>query len=110
MCYAFFAFLARRFSLRVLPATFFVLLPPLSLFAIGVLHTGDRSGNRDAIVSYPYAPKRKPVRESAAHVSLLCCICGSCSVWELWRVAAEGEQCEGDEGFSTAASDGDACE
>jgi hypothetical protein len=49
---AFFAFLARRFSLRVLPATFFVLLPPLSLFAIGVLQTGDRSGNREPSVSH----------------------------------------------------------
>ena len=49
---AFFAFLARRFSLRVLPATFFELLPPLSLFAIGVLQTGDRSGNREPSVSH----------------------------------------------------------
>jgi hypothetical protein len=50
--YAFFAFLARRFSFRVLPAGFFELLPPLSLFAIGVLQTGDRSGNRDTSVSH----------------------------------------------------------
>jgi hypothetical protein len=52
VCYALFAFLARRFSLRVLPATFFELLPPLSLFAIGVLQTGDRSGSRGTSISH----------------------------------------------------------
>jgi hypothetical protein len=31
-----------------------------------------------------------------AHMSLLCCIRGSSSAWELWRMASEGEQCEGD--------------
>ena len=80
VCYAFLAFLARRFSLRVLPATFFELLPPLSLFAIGVLHTGDRSGNRETIVSHPYTPQRNPVRNhpsEATHIeqeSALCAV------------------------------------
>jgi hypothetical protein len=51
------AFFARRFSLRVLPATFFVLLPPLSLFAIGVLQTGDRSGSRGSSIAYLNEPR-----------------------------------------------------
>ena len=32
-------------------------------------------------------------------MSLSCCICGSVSAWELWWVAAEGEECEGEEGL-----------
>ena len=34
----------------------------------------------------------------AAHMGLSCCMGGSVSAWELWWVAAEGEECEGDEG------------
>ena len=60
MCYAFLAFLARRFSLRVLPATFFELLPPLSLFAISALQTGDRSGSRGTSVAH--CNKLQPTR------------------------------------------------
>ena len=41
-------------------------------------------------------------RHDAAHMSLSCCICGSVSAWELWWVASEGEECEGDEGFGAA--------
>jgi len=39
-----------------------------------------------------------------AHMSLSCWIYGSGSAWELWWVAAEGEQCEGDEGLWAAFS------
>ena len=55
--YAFLAFLARRFSLRVFSATFFELLPPLSLFAIGVLQTGDRSGSRETSLAHRDKPQ-----------------------------------------------------
>jgi hypothetical protein len=35
-------------------------------------------------------------------MALSCSIRGSVSSWELWWVAAEGEECEGDEGFGSA--------
>jgi hypothetical protein len=37
-------------------------------------------------------------------------ICGSGSAWELWWVAAEGEQCEGDEGLGAVEPERDSCE
>ena len=49
-------------------------------------------------------------QSSAAHMSLSCCICGSFSAWELWRVGAKGEECEGDEGLRAVESEGDSCE
>jgi len=40
-------------------------------------------------------------------MSLFCCICGSVSAWELWWVAAEGEQGEGDEGLGAVEPERD---
>jgi len=41
---------------------------------------------------------------------LSCCMCGSVSAWEPWWVAAEGEECEGDEGFGSVESECDSGE
>jgi hypothetical protein len=43
-------------------------------------------------------------------MALSCCICGSVSAGELWWVASEGEECEGDEGFGTVEPERDAGE
>ena len=43
-------------------------------------------------------------------MSLSCWTCGSGSAWEAWWVAAEGEHCEGDEGFGAVESEGDSRE
>jgi hypothetical protein len=32
-------------------------------------------------------------------MGLSCCMCGSVLAWELWWVAAEGEECDGDDGL-----------
>ncbi len=36
---------------------------------------------------------------------LFCSTCGSVSAWELWWVAAEGEECDGDDGFGALESE-----
>ena len=43
----------------------------------------------------------------AAHMWLSCSMCGSVSVWELWWVAAEAEECEGDDGFGSVERERD---
>ena len=43
-------------------------------------------------------------------MSLSCWICGSGSAWELWWVAAEGEQCWGDEGLGAVEPERDSRE
>ncbi len=53
-----------------------------------------------------------PVKEGfrPAHITLSCWICGSGSAWESWWVAAEGEQCEGDEGLGAVEPERDSGE
>jgi hypothetical protein len=40
-------------------------------------------------------------------MGLSCCMCGLVSAWEPWWVAAEGEECEGDEGFGSVERERD---
>ena len=52
----------------------------------------------------------KAAHIGCAHMALFCRICGSGSAWDSWRVAAEGEHCEGDEGFRAVEPERDSCE
>ena len=76
-----------------------------------------RQSRRTEPVSYlrPWSSLRQEGRKgskgsSSAHMWLSCWMCGSVSVWELWWVAAEGEECEGDEGFGAVESECDSGE
>ena len=50
---------------------------------------------REAWQTLPIGIHKHP-HDGLAHIALSCWICGSGSAWELWWVAAEGKQREGD--------------
>ena len=67
--------------------------------------------SRQPTAGTPYPAMWAPIRWTRlAHMSLFCWICGSGSAWELWWVAAEGEHCEGDEGFRAVEPERDSGE